>query len=38
MFKEGGLNDAIEEVFFKNGRKNVPKSYSNESDECLADQ
>ena len=24
--------------FFKNGRKNVPKSYSNESDECLADQ
>ena len=38
FFKNGGLNDVIEGFFFKNRRKNVPKSSSNESDECLAYQ
>ena len=35
FFKNGGLNDVIEGYFFKNRRKNIPKSCSNESDELI---
>ena len=38
FFENDDLNDAIEGFFFKSRRKKVPKSCSNESDECLAYQ